>query len=132
MIVLIHDGGDRLLLAHRRGRGPMRSLIAGFLEPGESLEAALRREVREEVGLEVDDIRYHASQPWPFPHQLMVGFFARHVGGEVRVDGHELDEAQWYPFDELPTLPGPISIARRLIDAFVVDRRACRSAGRSG
>lgn len=131
VIVLIHDGGDRLLLAHRRGRGAMRSLIAGFLEPGESLEAALRREVREEVGLEVDDIHYYASQPWPFPHQLMVGFFARHRGGELRVDGHELDEAGWYEFDQLPILPGPISIARRLIEAFVVDRHARRAAGRS-
>ncbi len=130
VIVLIHDGGDRLLLAHRRGRGVMRSLVAGFLEPSESLEAALRREVREEVGLEVEDIRYFASQPWPFPHQLMVGFFARHAGGEIRVDGHELDEAAWYDVDELPTLPGPISIARRLIDAFVAERRALRATGR--
>ncbi|MFN7950470.1 MAG: NAD(+) diphosphatase [bacterium] len=131
VIVLIHDGGDRLLLAHRRGRGAMRSLIAGFLEPSESLEEALRREVREEVGLEIDDIRYFASQPWPFPHQLMVGFFARHAGGEVRPDGDELDEARWYDVDDLPTLPGPISIARRLIDAFVTDRIALRSAGRN-
>ncbi len=130
VIVLIHDGGDRLLLAHRRGRGAMRSLVAGFLEPSESLEAALRREVREEVGLEVEDIRYFASQPWPFPHQLMVGFFARHAGGEIRVDGHELDEAAWYDVDELPTLPGPISIARRLIDAFVAERHALRTTGR--
>ncbi len=121
VIVLIHDGGRRILLAHRRGRGPMLSLVAGFVEPGESLESCLRREVREEVGVEIDEPRYFASQPWPFPHQLMIGFFARHVSGEPRPDGDELDRAGWHDIGELGqlTLPGPISIAWRLIEAHL-------------
>lgn len=125
VIALIHDGGDRIVLAHRRGRGPMMSLVAGFVEPGESLESALVREIREEVGLEIDQIRYFASQPWPFPHQLMVGFFARYADGEIRPDGDELDHAAWYSTDALQrvVLPGPISIARRLIENHVSARR---------
>lgn len=128
VISLIHDGGDRIVLAHRRGRGPMMSLVAGFVEPGESLESALVREVREEIGLEIDQVRYFGSQPWPFPHQLMVGFFARHAGGEVQPDGDELDHAAWYTIEDLGAvvLPGPISIARRLIDAHT-SRRATPS-----
>lgn len=134
VIALIHDGGGRIVLAHRRGRGPMMSLVAGFVEPGESLESALIREVREEVGLEVDAIRYFASQPWPFPHQLMVGFFARHADGEIRPDGDELDHAAWYNAEDLQrvVLPGPISIARRLMDTHLASRRRDAEASSPG
>lgn len=123
VIVLIHDG-DRVLLSHKPGWGTMRSIIAGFVEPGESLEECLIRESREEVGVEVDEIRYFNSQPWPFPHQLMVGFFARYVSGEVRPDLSELDEAAFFHLDELPQLPMPLSIARQMLDAWVASRRA--------
>jgi NAD+ diphosphatase len=78
----------------------------------------VRREVREEVGVEVDGIRYFGSQPWPFPHSLMVGFRARHAGGELRPDGVEIAEAGWYRPDALPRVPPPLSIARALIDDF--------------
>lgn len=122
VIVLIHDG-DRVLLTHKPGWGPMNSVIAGFVEPGESLEECLAREVREEVGAEVDEIRYFGSQPWPFPHQLMVGFFARYRGGELRIDTNELDAAAWFHVDDLPPLPGRLSIARQLLDTWIASRK---------
>jgi NAD+ diphosphatase len=123
VIVLVHDD-DRVLLTHKPGWGPMNSLIAGFVEPGESLEECLVREVREEVGAEVDDIRYFGSQPWPFPHQLMVGYFARYRGGELRIDTTELDGAAWFHVGDLPPLPGKLSIARQLLDAWIASRRS--------
>ncbi len=122
IIVLVHDG-ERALLTHQRGWGARYGLVAGFVEPGESLEECLRREIREEVGVEVEDIRYHASQPWPFPHQLMVGFFARYRAGEIRVQDSELDGARWFQVDELPELPGKLSIARQLLDYWIASRR---------
>lgn len=119
VIVLIYEG-DRILLTRQaawpRGRY---GLVAGFVEPAETLEQCLRREVREETGIAVDDLRYFASQPWPFPHQLMVGFTARYAGGDIVIDGRELEDAAWFALDALPTLPAPLSIARRIIDAHV-------------
>ena len=88
--------------------------------PGESLEETVAREVREEVGLEVTDIRYFGSQPWPFPHSLMIGFTASYAGGEIRLQADEIAEAAWFhKHGELPKLPGKLSIARRLIDSFL-------------
>jgi len=112
--------GDRLLLA-RSPRFPreMYSVLAGFVEPGETLEECVRREVREEVGIEVDQIEYFGSQPWPFPNSLMVGFTARHAGGEIAIDGREIIEADWYDAASLPGIPSRVSIARQLIDWFV-------------
>ena len=115
VIVLVHDG-DRVLLARKNGWVPGRyALIAGFVDNGEPLESAVRREVKEEVGVDVDDIRYVGSQNWPFPSQLMVGFTARYSGGEITVDHDELEDARWFPRDGLPNAPSHHSIAGFII-----------------
>jgi NAD+ diphosphatase len=95
------------------------SVLAGFVEPGETLEEAVVREVKEESGIVVKNVRYFGSQPWPFPHSLMVGFTAEYAGGEIVLEDSELEAAGWYTADNLPPQPGKISIARKLIDAFV-------------
>lgn len=117
MMVLVKRGREILLARHNRLAGRFTAL-AGFLEPGESVEDAVHREVREEVGLEVKDLRYFASQSWPFPHSLMIAFTAEHAGGEIRTDEAEIAEARWFgPEDALPELSIRQSIARALIDA---------------
>lgn len=93
------------------------SALAGFVEPGETLEQCVEREVLEEVGVRVANLRYFASQPWPFPHSLMIAFSADYAGGEIRVDGTEIEAAEWFSLAKLPQLPARISIARKLIDA---------------
>ncbi len=120
IITLVERDDGRALLA----RGvtfpiPMYSCLAGFVEPGETLEEAVHREVREEVGIELADVRYWASQPWPFPHSLMLGFNARYAGGELVLDEKEIVDAQWWAPDDLPPIPPGLSIARRLIDDWV-------------
>ena len=110
---------------------PTYSCLAGFVEPGETLEEAVQREVREEVGLEVGDLRYYGSQPWPFPHSLMIGFFARWVSGEIVPEPSEIADAGWYRRGALPAIPPPISIARKLIDHWVGGGADDRS-GRGG
>ena len=126
VIMLVYDDADRVLLA-RHPQWPERrvSILAGFVEPGESLEQALAREVGEEVGLEVEDLRYLGSQPWPLPQSLMLGYFCRAVDAEkLRADQEEIQEANWYTRDELRAaviagdvlLPGKVSIARHLIE----------------
>jgi NAD+ diphosphatase len=119
-IITLVRRGDEALLA-RSGRFPMPffSTLAGFSEPGESLEETLVREVREEVGIDVDAPSYFGSQPWPFPNSLMIGFTARWRSGEIRVDGDEIQEARWFKADALPMIPPKLSIARQLIDAWV-------------
>lgn len=102
---------------------PMYSCLAGFVEPGETLEGAVVREVREEVGVEVADVRYAGSQPWPFPHSLMLGFRARWVEGDIVCDPTEILDANWYRKDDLPPIPPGISIARKLIDAWLREGR---------
>jgi NAD+ diphosphatase len=97
----------------------MYSALAGFVEPGETLEQCLEREVHEEVGIRVREARYFASQPWPFPHSLMIAFFAEYDSGDLRADGAEIEDAQWFNVGNLPRLPARISIARRLIDAAI-------------
>lgn len=122
MITLVTRGDDdeeALLARGVHWQIPMYSCLAGFVEPGETLESAVVREVREEVGIEVSDVRYQSSQPWPFPHSLMLGFRARHAGGEIVCDETEILDAAWFRRDELPMVPGGISIARKLIDAWV-------------
>ncbi len=118
-IVLIYDDAGRLLLTSKPGWGARYSLVAGFVEPGETVEQCAAREVREEVGVEVDEVRYVGSQPWPFPHQLMLGFTARYAGGAIRVDTSELADARWFTRDALPELPPRFSIARQILDAWL-------------
>lgn len=115
VIVLVTRGEDMLLARNARFPRPMYSTLAGFIEPGESVEATLSREVKEEVGVEVRDPLYFASQSWPFPNQLMLGFFAEYCGGEIAPDGDEIAEADWYHPRDLPPVPPPASIAGRLI-----------------
>jgi NAD+ diphosphatase len=119
MITLVTRGDEALLARGVQFRGPMYSCLAGFVEPGESLEGAVVREVREEVGVEVGNVRYQGSQPWPFPHSLMVGFRAEWAGGDIVCDPTEILDAQWFRRDELPNIPPRISIARKLIDAWI-------------
>ena len=110
---------ERILLA-RSDRFPegMYSVLAGFVEPGESLEECVQREIVEEVGIEVENIQYFGSQNWPFPHSLMIGFTADYLRGEISVDNDEIVDADWFSVQELPKLPGSYSIARIMIDHF--------------
>ncbi|MEM8924306.1 MAG: NAD(+) diphosphatase [Actinomycetota bacterium] len=121
VIVLVErDDGRALLAWGRQFPGRFFSALAGFVEPGESLEECVVREVGEEVGIEIDDVRYFGSQPWPFPHSLMVGFNARYVSGDLTPQESEIVEAGWYRHDDLPPAPkGGMSIAGWLIDDWV-------------
>ena len=118
--VVRHTGeGQRLLLARNHRFAPGRfSVVAGYVEPGETLEECAGREVCEEVGIQIKDIRYFGSQPWPFPNSLMIGFTAEYAGGEIRLEEKEIAEAGWFAADSLPGMPPKMSIARRLIDWF--------------
>jgi len=123
VMALVRRGRELLL-----GRGPhfpagMYSALAGFVEPGESLEQCVRREVAEEVGVEVARLRYYASQPWPFPHSLMIAFTCEWAAGELRPQPGEIEDAGWFDVFQLPKLPSKISIARSLIDAFAAEIR---------
>jgi NAD+ diphosphatase len=118
VIVLVERGDDVLLARHTRTTDGMYALLAGFVEPGESLEDAVQREIREECGIEVDRITYFGSQPWPFPNSLMLGFTAQYAGGAIVVDGIEIADAQWFTTAAMPKVPPRLSIARKLIDAY--------------
>jgi len=119
-VIVLIERGDRVLLARAaRFADGFYSVLAGFVEPGESLEEAVLREVEEETGIMVKDISYFGSQPWPFPDSLMVAFTARYAAGEIRIDGKEILDGQWFTAHDLPRIPGKISIARRLIDWFI-------------
>lgn len=112
--------GDKVLLARGRNFGsPIYGALAGFVEPGETLEQCVAREIKEEVGIEVTDIRYHSSQPWPFPNSLMIGFTAKYAGGEIVLQESEIADAQWFTADAMPNMPGKLSIARRLVDSWL-------------
>ncbi len=112
---------DHILLARSPRFSPgMYSTLAGFVEPGETLEEAVKREVREEVNVRIGNITYVASQPWPFPHSIMIGFSADFVDGEIEIDNDEIEDAQWFSVQNLPVLPSKITIARLLIDNFVL------------
>jgi NAD+ diphosphatase len=124
MMVLVTRGAELLLARANRFPGAMYSALAGFVEAGESIEDCIHREVREEVGVEVDDLRYFASQSWSFPHSLMIAYTARYAGGELRPDPGEIADVRWFNVDALPDLPSTVSIARRLIDTTAGTIRA--------
>lgn len=120
VITLVHRDGAVLLATNRTQARGFYALIAGFVEVGETLEQAVRREIREEVGLEVGRIRYAGSQPWPFPSQLMIGFYAEYRSGDIVVQESELSDARWFPLDALPdSRPGRFTIAGRLIQRYL-------------
>lgn len=120
-VMVLIQRGDELLLARSPHFKPgVFSALAGFVEAGETLEQCAVREVREEVGIEISNLRYFQSQPWPFPDSLMLAFFADYAGGVITPDPSEIEAADWFSRKALPLLPDPVSIARRLIDA------ACR------
>ncbi|MBY0269324.1 MAG: NAD(+) diphosphatase [Burkholderiales bacterium] len=121
-VMVLITRGRELLLARKGAWPPGRySAIAGFVEPGEMLEDTVARETREEVGVEVGNLRYFGSQPWPFPHSLMVAFTAEYAGGAVRPDGVEIEEAAWFDVEALPRLPPSVSISRRLITTVAAE-----------
>ena len=128
MMRIVRDGQILLARAPRFAPG-MYSVLAGFVEAGETLEQAIHREVAEEVGIRVGNLRYFASQSWPFPHSLMIAFAADYADGEIRVDGQEIVDAGWFTPDRLPGLPNPMSMAWRLIQDFVVNSGAAGGDG---
>lgn len=122
MIVLVTRGDEILLARSPRFVTGVYSTLAGFVEPGESVEHCVAREVHEEVGLQVHNLQYIGSQGWPFPHSLMLGFHAEYAGGEIVMQEDEIEDARWFRVDELPPLPASRSIARHLIDLYVARR----------
>jgi len=120
VIMAVHKD-DQILLAQSRrfAGGGWYSVLAGFVEPGETLEEAVAREVKEEVGIDIKNVQYFGSQPWPFPHSLMVGFTAEYAGGDIVLQDEEISDAKWFTLETLPKVPGKISIARKLIDNFI-------------
>ncbi|MDU2063925.1 MAG: NAD(+) diphosphatase [Sporomusaceae bacterium] len=122
IIVAVKKDNKILLAQGSRFKTPMFSTLAGFVEAGETIEDCVRREIREEVGIEVKNIRYVSSQPWPFPDSLMLGFTAEWASGEIQIDNEEILSANWFDADHLPLIPTPGSIARQLIDSFVAEQ----------
>lgn len=119
IIVLVERENQILLARSKRHPLGLYSVLAGFVEPGETLEATVRREIKEEVGIEVSGIKYFGSQPWPFPNSLMIAFTCKHQSGEIDINDEEMADAGWYTPDNLPNIPAPISIARKMIDWYV-------------
>lgn len=124
VICIVHRGKEALLARSKAFVRNWYSTLAGFVEPGESLEDTLAREIHEEVGVEIQNPRYFGSQPWPFPHSLMVGFTAEWRSGEIRIDDKEILDARWFHVDALPMIPPRFSIARSLIDWWVQQARS--------
>ena len=124
IIVLVRKGAQMLLARNAAWPTAMYSTLAGFVEPGESIEQTVHREVAEEVGIEVENLRYLGSQPWPFPNSLMLGFHADYAGGELTFHDGEIADARWFHYRELPNVPGGTAISRWLIDAFIREQEA--------
>ena len=129
-IIVLIEKDDEILLA-RSLRHPLGlySVLAGFVEAGETLEATIIREIKEEVGLEIKDIRYFGSQPWPFPNSLMIAFTCTYAAGEINIDEEEMADAGWYQPENLPLIPPRISIARHMIDWFVAKQGGEKATG---
>jgi NAD+ diphosphatase len=119
IIVLVHRGDEVLLARNHRFPEGMYSTLAGFVEPGESIEETLVREVQEEVGVKVHNLEYLGSQPWPFPNSLMLGFHAEYESGDILIQEDEIADARWFPVNNLPAIPGGIAISRWLIDDYL-------------
>ena len=128
IIVLVRRGDEMLLARNAAWPTRMFSTLAGFVEPGESIEQTVHREVAEEVGIDVANLRYLGSQSWPFPNVLMLGFHADYAGGEVVCRDGEIAEARWFHFRNLPNVPNGTAISRWLIDAFVRERSEASAA----
>ena len=120
-VIVLVTKGEELLLAHNKNfPGNFYSTLAGFIEPGESAEDSLKREVLEEVNIRIKNLTYFGSQSWPFPSQLMLGFHAEYETGEVKPDGVEIDKADWFNYKKLPQVPpANISISGQLIESYV-------------
>ncbi|MCE3251475.1 MAG: pyrophosphatase [Cellvibrio sp.] len=119
MIVLVTRGEELLLAHHQRATRVVYSTLAGFVEVGEAVEECIRREIKEEVGIEVGKLEYFRSQPWPFPSQLMLGFFAEYEAGEINIDPVEIVDAKWFRYDQLPQVPASASVAGQLIAHYL-------------
>jgi len=120
VITIITDETDRILLVHnKKFREGLYSHISGFNEAGETLEETVVREIREEINIEVTDIQYVKSQPWPFPNSLMLGFKARYLSGTIKPDGDEIEDAEWFTRDNLPVIPNAGSLSRSMIDSWL-------------
>jgi len=129
IIVLIQKDDYLLMARSPHFKSGVYALIAGFVEPGENIEEAIYREVDEEVGIQIKNLRYFGSQPWPFPDSLMIGFIADYASGELTIDHREIEEAGWYRYDNLPGRPSfSISIASQLIDDFVEKHNGNRNS----
>ena len=126
IIVLIKKDNQVLLVHARNFKGNFDSLVAGFVETGENLEEAVHREVMEETGLTIKNLKYFGSQPWPYPSGLMIGFSAEYVDGEIHLQKEELSRGKWFTKENLPILPEKLSIARKLIDAWLEDTLECK------
>jgi len=124
IIVLVIKGDQMLLARNANWPANMYSTLAGFVEPGESIEQTVHREVEEEVGIRVKNLRYRGSQSWPFPNSLMLGFHAEYDSGEIVCQQEEIADARWFRADELPNVPPGTAISRWLIDAFIEELRA--------
>jgi NAD+ diphosphatase len=121
IIVLVRKGDTILLVRGKKAPAGRFSLVAGFVEPGETIEQTAHREVKEEAGIEIFNVRYMASEPWPFPNSLMIGFVADYAGGVVTPDGIEIGSAGWFDRDNLPDFPARISLTRALIDRWITE-----------
>ena len=127
VIAVIYRGDEILLVKSKTFIRDFYVLISGFVELGESFEESLRREVAEETGIELKNIRYFGSQAWPFPRNIMVGFLAEYAGGELRFQEEEISCGGWFRYDNLPKIPDKASISRRWIDAWVREREVANS-----
>lgn len=120
IIVLIHRGDEVLLVHAKNFKSDFYGLVAGFVETGETLEEAVYREVKEETGLSIHNLTYWASQPWPYPCGLMVGFYAEYLSGDLHLQYSELSKGSWFRYNQLPTIPEKLSLARQLIDHWLL------------